>query len=366
MDEGPPESEGLFRVRSVLDHSAAWSWRFLAVVAALVVVFFVLNLLRSLFLAAFLALVMGSILGPIVEWLRRHRIPNGVGAVITVLGFAALIVALFLAVVGGLVDDLPDIGLALDDAARDIEGWLASESVGLGQDVAAGLIDGLKSVITGVAQFIGESLIGGISFIASLISTMVLALFLTLFSLADWRRVWGWLLSKASEEDRDRVDRAGRRVIKTISAWFGAQTISAVVDGIGIGIGIIILDIPFAVPLILLTVLFAYIPIFGAIISGAVVVLVALATQGVETAVLALLVVLVVQQVEANLISPFVVSAAVRFHPLATMVLTALAAAAFGIVGMFLIVPVAGAFVAARNELTSTTEPLAVSAGQRA
>ena len=351
------EDEGPFRILRRLDHSAGWSWRFLVVVAALAVALFILSILRTLVLAAFLALVMGSILGPVVEWLRRHRVPGALGAVITVLGFAVLIAALFFAVMRGLVDDMPDIGLALDEASGEIQTWLADRPVDLGQDIAAGLIDGIKTLVTNVAQLIGESVIQGVTFIAGLFSTLVLALFLTLFSLADWRRVWGWLLLKASEEDRDSVDRAGRRVVKTIRAWFLAQTISAVIDGVGIGIGLILLDIPFVLPLVLLTVLFGYIPIFGAIISGAVVVLVALATQGVETALLALLLVLVVQQIEANLISPFVVSAAVRFHPLATMVLGAVAAALFGILGMFLAVPVAGAVVAAQNELKPKGAP---------
>jgi predicted PurR-regulated permease PerM len=351
VDQRTRGDEGIFRVRGWLVHSAGWSWRFLVIVAALAVLFFVLNLLRSLFLAMFLALIMASILGPIVEWLRRHRVPGPLGAVVVVLGSAFLIAAIVFGVLRGLVTDLPDVGRALEEASAEIEGWLAGRPLDVGKDIATGLVDGLKSLVTNAAKFVGASLIQGVSFLTSLISTVVLALFLTLFSLADWRRVWGWLVSKASEKDRARVDSAGRRVLSTIGAWVFAQTVTAAIDGLGIGIGLIALDIPFVLPLILLTVLFAYIPIFGAIISGAVVVLVALATRGADTALLALLVVLVVQQIEANVLSPFIVSKAVRFHPLATMILTAVAAALFGVMGMFVIVPLAGSFVAANEEL---------------
>jgi putative heme transporter len=351
VDQRTRGDEGIFRVRGWLVHSAGWSWRFLVIVAALAVLFFVLNLLRSLFLAMFLALIMASILGPIVEWLRRHRVPGPLGAVVVVLGSAFLIAAIVFGVLRGLVTDLPDVGRALEEASAEIEGWLAGRPLDVGKDIATGLVDGLKSLVTNAAKFVGASLIQGVSFLTSLISTVVLALFRTLFSLADWRRVWGWLVSKASEKDRARVDSAGRRVLSTIGAWVFAQTVTAAIDGLGIGIGLIALDIPFVLPLILLTVLFAYIPIFGAIISGAVVVLVALATRGADTALLALLVVLVVQQIEANVLSPFIVSKAVRFHPLATMILTAVAAALFGVMGMFVIVPLAGSFVAANEEL---------------
>jgi predicted PurR-regulated permease PerM len=351
VDQRTRGDEGIFRVRGWLVHSAGWSWRFLVIVAALAVLFFVLNLLRSLFLAMFLALIMASILGPIVEWLRRHRVPGPLGAVVVVLGSAFLIAAIVFGVLRGLVTDLPDVGRALEEASAEIEGWLAGRPLDVGKDIATGLVDGLKSLVTNAAKFVGASLIQGVSFLTSLISTVVLALFLTLFSLADWRRVWGWLVSKASEKDRARVDSAGRKVLSTIGAWVFAQTVTAAIDGLGIGIGLIALDIPFVLPLILLTVLFAYIPIFGAIISGAVVVLVALATRGADTALLALLVVLVVQQIEANVLSPFIVSKAVRFHPLATMILTAVAAALFGVMGMFVIVPLAGSFVAANEEL---------------
>jgi putative heme transporter len=355
VDGGNQEDEGIFRVRGWLVHSAAWGWRFLVIVAASVVLFLIIHTLRSLFLAAFLALIMASILGPIVEWLRRHRIPGPLGAVITVLGFALLIAAIVFGVLRGLVTDLPDIGRALEEASAEIRGGVAE--LDIGQDVATGLVDGLKSLVTDVARFLGESLIQGVSTLTSLISTIVLALFFALFSMADWRRVWGWLLSKAAETDRDRVDRAGRRVLSTVRAWVLAQTVTAAIDGIGIGIGLVVLGIPFIVPLILLTVLFAYIPIFGAIISGAVVVLVALATEGLDTALAALLVVLVVQQIEANVLSPFIVSKAVQFHPLATMILTAVAAALFGVMGMFVVVPLAGAYVAANDEFRSSVRP---------
>jgi predicted PurR-regulated permease PerM len=355
VDGGNQEDEGIFRLRGWLVHSAAWGWRFLVIVAAALVLFLIIHTLRSLFLAAFLALIMASILGPMVEWLRRHRIPGPLGAAITVLGFALLIAAIVFGVLRGLVTDLPDIGRALEEASAEIRGGVAGLDVG--QDVATGLVDGLKSLVTDVARFLGDSLIQGVSTLTSLISTIVLALFFALFSMADWRRVWAWLLSKAAEADRDRVDRAGRRVLSTVRAWVLAQTVTAAIDGIGIGIGLVVLGIPFIVPLILLTVLFAYIPIFGAIISGAVVVLVALATEGLDTALAALLVVLVVQQIEANVLSPFIVSKAVQFHPLATMILTAVAAALFGVMGMFVVVPLAGAYVAANDEIRSSERP---------
>jgi predicted PurR-regulated permease PerM len=113
-----------------------------------------------------------------------------------------------------------------------------------------------------------------------------------------------------------------------------------------IGVGLWILDVPLAAPIGALTFLLAYIPLVGATIAGAVAILVALFAGGWTTALWTLIIVLVVQQVEGNVLSPLLLSKALSFHPLITLLLTTGAASMFGVVGLFLAVPVAGAIVA--------------------
>ncbi len=88
-----------------------------------------------------------------------------------------------------------------------------------------------------------------------------------------------------------------------------------------------------AVPLAVFIFLFAFIPLVGAVISGALAVVVALVTQGVFTALMTLLVVLAVQQIEGHVLQPFILGRAVRVHPLAVVLSVAAGGMIAGIGG---------------------------------
>jgi predicted PurR-regulated permease PerM len=115
--------------------------------------------------------------------------------------------------------------------------------------------------------------------------------------------------------------------------------IVALIDAIFIGLGIYFLDVPMAVPLAVFIFLFSFIPLVGAVASGALAVVVALVTQGVVTAVLVVAVVLAVQQIEGHVLQPFILGRAVRVHPLAVVLSVAAGGMVAGIGGAVVAVP---------------------------
>jgi len=115
--------------------------------------------------------------------------------------------------------------------------------------------------------------------------------------------------------------------------------IVAMIDAIFIGLGIYILKVPMAVPLAVFIFLGAFIPLVGAVISGALAVVVALVTQGVFVAVMTLVVVLAVQQIEGHILQPFILGRAVRVHPLAVVLSVAAGGMIAGIGGAVVAVP---------------------------
>jgi predicted PurR-regulated permease PerM len=133
----------------------------------------------------------------------------------------------------------------------------------------------------------------------------------------------------------------------TTGAWFYASTLTGLIDGIFIGAGLLVLDVPLAVPIGALTFVLGYVPLVGATLAGVGAVGVAFVAGRWTTAIWALVTVLAVQQIERNVLSPLLLSRAVDFPPLVTLLLTTTAGLAFGIVGLFLVVPVVGATVAA-------------------
>jgi predicted PurR-regulated permease PerM len=148
-------------------------------------------------------------------------------------------------------------------------------------------------------------------------------------------------------ERRGPTDAAFRAGLGTAEAWFYASTATGFIDGVLIGFGLWVLEVPLALPIGALTFLLGYVPLVGATIAGAVAVAVAGVTSGWSTALWALLIVIAVQQIEGNLLAPLLLSRAISFHPLVVLLLTTGAASAFGLLGLFVAVPVAGVLAAA-------------------
>src|SRR5699024_3729196 len=117
------------------------------------------------------------------------------------------------------------------------------------------------------------------------------------------------------------------------------QILVAAVDAVGIGIGAAFLGVPLVIPMTLLVFLTSFVPVVGAIASGAVAVLVALVSNGLVSAVIMLAVVIAVQQIESQVLQPFLMGKAVSVHPLAVILAVTGGGFLFGIVGALFAVP---------------------------
>ena len=181
----------------------------------------------------------------------------------------------------------------------------------------------------------------------------------TLFLLYDGKRIWQWTLKLVPAAARPGVAGAGPRAWRTLTAYVRGTVIVALIDAIFIGLGIYFLDVPMAVPLAVFIFLFAFIPLVGAVVSGALAVVVALVTQGVFTALMVLVVVLAVQQIEGHVLQPFILGRAVRVHPLAVVLSVAAGGMIAGIGGAVVAVPL----VAVTNTVVGYLRAYAQEAG---
>ena len=140
---------------------------------------------------------------------------------------------------------------------------------------------------------------------------------------------------------RDRVDSSGIVAWRQLTAYMRATMLVAAVDAVGITVGALILRVPFAFAIGVLVFLLSFIPIVGALLSGAVAVIIALVAHGPVTALIMLAVVIGVQQLESHVLQPFILGRSVRVHPLAVIPAIATGAILAGIVGTLVAVPVA-------------------------
>ncbi len=111
------------------------------------------------------------------------------------------------------------------------------------------------------------------------------------------------------------------------------------VDAVGIGLGLWIVDVPLAIPLATLVFLAAFVPIVGSVVAGAVAVLAALVTNGFVTALVVLGIVVLVMQLESHILQPLLLSRAVKLHPLAVVLAISVGLVAGSISGALLAVP---------------------------
>ena len=168
-----------------------------------------------------------------------------------------------------------------------------------------------------------------------------IALFALFFFLYDGPRIWAWLVRLFPRVARDRVDSSGTVAWGQLTAYTRATVLVAAVDAVGITAGALILRVPFALAIGVLVFLLSFIPIVGALLSGAVAVLIALVAQGPVTALIMLAVVIGVQQLESHVLQPFILGRSVRIHPLAVIAAIATGAILAGIVGTLVAVPIA-------------------------
>ena len=151
--------------------------------------------------------------------------------------------------------------------------------------------------------------------VGEVITGFLLALFTLFFFLKDGRSIWLWLVGLFPGESRAYIDEAARRAWRTLISYVRATVAVALIDAIGIGIGLAILGVPLVIPLAALVFLGAFIPIIGSFLAGSVAVLVALVSQGPITALIALAIVVLVMQLEGHMLQPLLLGRAVHVHP---------------------------------------------------
>lgn len=342
-----------------VDLAAAWAWRFLVIVAAGAVIAWTVGYLSVIVLPIVVALLVTALAVPAVDLLVRLRVPRGLAALLVVVGG--------LATVGGL---LTFVGQQVANGATD----LAEQTVaGLGQ-IRTWLEDGpLNASDSQVDRWINDAqrlitdqtsdgqVVSRITEVGTTLTHVVagffIVLFATYFFMADGQRIWSWLVRLAPRAARPRVDSSGRVAWISLTQFVRATVIVALVDAIGIATWAWFLGVPFVAAIGVLVFLGAFVPMIGATVAGVVAVLVALVAQGPVAALLMLVGVIVVQQVEGHVLQPFLMGRWVSVHPLAVILAIAAGVIVAGIAGALVAVPLAAAVNAVVQHLAANTAP---------
>ncbi|MFC6092874.1 AI-2E family transporter [Saccharothrix lopnurensis] len=327
------------RVPPLLRVSAALGWRFVVVVAALYVVAQVVGFLASVVIPVGIALLLAALLSPAVSQLTQAGVPRGVSTGLVLVSGLVVVGGVLTFVITEFSKGLPQLQDQVNASLGTIRDWLRDGPLHL-SDVQ--LQQYLDDVVETVQENQGEITSGALTTAATLgeiLTGLVLALFTLIFFLHDGDGIWRFLVRIVPHDVRDRADVAGRRGFASLVSYVRATALVAVVDAVGVGVGLWLVDVPLVVPLSALVFLGAFIPIVGAVFTGAVAVLVALVANGPVEALIILGVLIGVMQLESHVLQPLLLGRAVKLHPLAVVLAIAAGLVVSGIAGALLAVP---------------------------
>lgn len=323
--------------------AAAWAWRVIVILFMVGVLIWLLSHVSLLVIPVIVAGLLTTLLSPIYRWMVGMRTPPILASLMCVL--LLIVVVLGLLVLSGqqLAVGFADMSEQLGQGIEAGRKWLESTGVPMpwqqgGGEGGSGLQDILNTVRENSGAIMGGAVTFG-STAANLLAGTVMALFTLIFFLYDGGRIWKFMLRFVPSDHRAAIDNAGHSGWRALGSYVRVQIFVAFVDAVGIGLGAWLLGVPLAFPLAVLVFLASFIPMVGAVLTGAMAVVLALITNGLWNAVFMLLVVLLVQQLESNVLQPLVMGKAVSLHPLAVFLAVAGGSAVLGLVGAVFAVP---------------------------
>ena len=340
--------------------AAAWAWRIVALAAAAAVVFWLIQRFVVIVVPLALALILTALFLPAVDWLHRRRVPRAIAVIAVFLVGLGALGGLLTFVVSRFVDGLPQLVDQVTVSIDSLRDWAANGPLDLGQQQINNAVDSAIGTLQQRQADITSGVVSTASALATFVTGFFIAVFMLIVFLHGGRSIYQFVTKIVPAHVRERTREAGRAGFANLTGYVQGTFVVALVDGVGIGIGLLILGIPLALPLASLVFLGAFVPFVGAVVTGLLAVVVATLAKGWLYGLITLGLVLAVQQLEGNVLQPLIMGRAVRLHPLAVLIALTAGGVVAGIVGVLLSVPLL-AFLdrAVRSMLDSREEALA-------
>jgi predicted PurR-regulated permease PerM len=346
----PGELSTLFQAPQWLRNLGIASWLLVGVAAALAGAVWLLALTQTIVLPVITAGIIAAVFGPAVDWLKKRGVPRGVGTVIVFLAIIGIAAFAGFLVLKGISTEAESLSGHLHQAADKIEGW--AEDAGVASGTAEDAKDHASSSISGGVRAMLTGLAAGINRLASLavfLSFTALSLF---FLLKDAPTIGSWTERHLGLPTPLAHAILGR-VASSLRGYFLGVTIVAAWSALIVGVGSVILGVPLAGTIAVVTFLGGYVPYLGAWVAGAFAVLIALGGSGVETAIALGVIILLANGIFQQLVQPVAYGAALGLHPLAVLIVTVAAGALFGTIGLVLAAPLTSAVVRISTDIAA-------------
>ncbi|WP_425577637.1 AI-2E family transporter [Nocardia callitridis] len=320
---------------------AKWALCVVAIAAGVWVLGYVVAKLWVVVLPVLLAIVVATVLWPPTRWLTKHHFRPAAAAAVTVLGFLVVLSGVIALIVPSVVDQVPDLADKSTAGVNQVRDWLQGPPLRIGDEQLNSGVDAIVSRLQSSAEQIATGVFSGVSAATSALVTLFLVLVLSFFFIKDGPRFLPWTKSVLGHGTGRHVEEVFGRIWATLGGFIRTQALVSLIDAIFIGAGLVILGVPLALVLAVITFLGGFVPMVGAFVAGALAVLVALVGNGFTTALIVLGIIIAVQQIEGNVLQPVLQSRSMKLHAVIVLLAVTGGGSLYGIVGAFLAVPVA-------------------------
>src|SRR3954452_15490312 len=346
----PAELSGIFAAPQWLRDLGFSAWLLVGGAAALIGAIWLLALTDTIVMPLITAAIIASVASPLVAWLHRHSVPRGIGAGLVLVAIVVLAAGMGMIVLGGITSQADSLSSHLQEGASELESWV--RGLGVKAPTAAEANSDASASISSAFQALTHGLLGGIERLASLavfLSFTALSLF---FLLKDGPQIGGFVERHLGVPASVAHSALGR-LAGSMRGYFLGVTIVAAWSAAIVGAGALLLGVPLAGTIAIVTFLGGYVPYIGSWTAGGFAVLIALGGQGAEVAVAMGVVVLLANGVLQQLVQPIAYGAALKLHPLAVLVVTIAGGCLFGTVGLVLAAPLLSAAVRITADLNA-------------
>ncbi|MFF3905610.1 AI-2E family transporter [Streptomyces sp. NPDC001848] len=327
------------RVVPWLRVAAAYAWRLVLVGIVVYGVFTILGRFQLIAVALFLGLVITSVLRPLADLLGRW-LPRSLTVAVSLVGSLLLLVALFTLVGEAVAGEWGKLTGEFRGGVQRIEQWLERPPFRLSHKTLSHLLDQIASYLSSHRAALFSSALSGLTRVVELVTGLALALFFAVFFIHSGERLWSWVRDQLLPRGaRPAWDRAGHAAWRTFAGYTRGIIIVAATNAILVGIVLLVLRVPLALPLTLLEFFATFVPLVGSPVALAVATVVALAGRGPITAAAVVLLIVVIGEIEGHVLHPVVMSWAVRLHPLVVAVSVIAGSIVAGVVGAVVAVP---------------------------
>lgn len=336
--------------------TAIRSLQLLLVLAALAIVVWGLLQVSIVVIPLLLAIIIASAMEPVLSWLGSKGWPRVLSTVAVLLLVVLVFGGLIWIVVAQIMSQWDSMAQKMSEGIDQLLTWWNTTfpQFALNADAVNNLWATVQEWL-GKLNYsaVGSGFASGIGAFASFATSAVLFVVILFFFLKDGPMIWSFLIKPLRDAQHRRAELMGMRAVSVMGGYVRGTVIVALVDAIFIGAGLVILQVPLALPLALVVFITAFIPVIGATLAGIVAALVTLVTNGFWPAVIVVIIVVVVNQLEGNLLSPVVLGRSLKLHELVVLLALTTGTILGGIIGTLIAVPltaVGWALIKAWNE----------------